>query len=137
MKKPVMPAITPENFDSCWQFIDRLRRKSRRMCAIARIGGFWANLCLLFSLLFAVNGLIYSRFRGPYHSFLASIPHFSDLWTKISLLLLNPGDTLIAQSLKLTLGAYGISILLFLALALVIVLVYHPRRRPMPPEPNF
>lgn len=132
MKQSAMLPITPDNFDSCWQYIDHLRRNASRKSAIARFGGFLANLVLLFSLLFAVNGLIYSHFRGSYHFFLASIPLFSDLWTKVSLFLLNPGDTLTAQSIKLLLGAYGISILLFLTLALLISLIYHPRRRPVP-----
>ena len=127
-----MPKITPENFDSCWQYIDQLRRSARRKCAIARFGGFWANFFLLFFLLFAANGLIYAHFHGPYHSFLASIPMFSELWTKTSALLLNPGDSLNVQLIKLILGAYGVSILLFLVLALLIALTYHPRRRPVP-----
>lgn len=132
MKKPVMPAITPENFDSCWQFIDRLRRKSRRMNAIARIGGFFANLFFLFSLLFLANGILYNHFHGYYHAFLDSLPVFPQLWAYITQLFLNPGDGLTAEIGKLLPAAYGLSMLLFLALALLIALLYHPRRRQVP-----
>lgn len=132
MKQPAMPPITPENFDACWAITDRLRRKARRMCAIARIGGFLTNLFLLFALLFISVGLIADHVRGSFRMFMTSLPLFPDLWDTITELVLKPGDSLTAQAGKLVLCAYGSSILLFIGLALVIALLYHPRSKPVP-----
>lgn len=132
MKQPAMSPITPENFDSCWTLTDRLRRKSRRMCAIARIGGFLTNLFLLFALLFISVGLIADQVRGSFRMFVTSLPLYPDLWKAITELALKPGDSLTAQAVKLVLCAYGASILLFISLALVIALLYHPRKKAVP-----
>lgn len=132
MKQPAPFPVTEDNFPQCWEYIDRLRRKSRLMCAIAKLGGFLTNLFFLFSLLLMVNGLIYSHFHGSYHWFLRSLPLFSELWEKISALLLSPGDTPVVQAGKLVACAYGASALLFIALALVIALIYHPLRKQLP-----
>lgn len=132
MKQPAPFTVTEDTFPSCWEQIDRLRRKARRMSVIARLGGFLTNLFFLFSLLFLANGLIYAHFHGPYHAFLDSLPVFPELWASITGFLLRPGDSLTAEVLKLLLGAYGISILVFIVLALVIAVIYHPLRRPLP-----
>jgi hypothetical protein len=132
MKQPAMLPITPEDFDTCWALTDRLRRKARRMCAIARIGGFWANLLLLFVLLFISVGLICDHARGSFRVFVTSLPLFPDFWEIITGFVLKPGDSLTAQAVKLVLCAYGSSILLFVGIALVITILYHPRRRPIP-----
>ena len=79
MKQCIPLPITEENFSQCWNSVDCLRRKSRRMSAIARIGGFWSNLTLLFSIFLSVNGLIYANFYGRYHAFLNTVPQFPEI----------------------------------------------------------
>lgn len=132
MKKPVMPAITPENFDSCWQFIDPLRRKSRRMCAIARIGGFFSNLVLMLALVVAVNVLIWLNFQGSYPNFLSAIPGFLKLMELFSAHILKPGDSAQIQALKLMAAAYALAVLVFILQSLLIRLIYHPLKKPVP-----
>ena len=127
-QRPPFP-VTRENLKECWESIDCLRQKARRKAAVAGIGGFLANLFFLFSLLFVVNGLIYSRFEGPYHVFLADLPLFPGCWDYISGLLLKAGDSLPMQAGKLLLAAYGASIALLLLLTLVVSLVYHPKKQ--------
>ena len=121
--------VTRENLKECWESIDCLRQKARRKAAVAGIGGFLANLFFLFSLLFWVNGLIFTWFDGPYHAFLAELHLFNPCWDFVSGLLLKVGDSLQLQAGKLLLVSYGVSIVLFLLLTLVVSLVYHPRKQ--------
>lgn len=132
MKQAALFPVTEENFSQCWDHMDRLRRKARRMCAVAKVGGFFANLYFLFALLLIANGLIFAHFLGSYHRFLDSLPLFPELWEKISSLILRPGDSLAVQALKLLSAAYLSAIALFAVLALVTALLYHPRRKGAP-----
>lgn len=124
--------VTRDNFSSCWEAIDVMRRKSRRKAAISGIGGFWSNLVLLFSLLFIVNGLILSQFDGTYHAFLEDLPWFTDAWNYLAGLLKLADNSLTVVVPKLLLAVYFVSIAVFILLALPIVILYHPRKQPVP-----
>ena len=132
MKQSPQLTVSPENIEQCWYSIDRLRRKSRLMGAISRIGGFFANLVLLFALIIAVNVLIRLNFEGSYPAFLSTIPGFLQLTELLSLHILNPGDSLQLQALKLAGVVYAVAILVFLLLSLLIRFFYHPLKKQLP-----
>lgn len=129
MKQGTSLSFTSEQFEQNWSRIDRLRRKARVMSVIAGTGGFLTNLFFLFSILLTVNGLIYQNCHGSYHTFLGTIPGFSNLWKTLSDFLFLPGDAISTQIGKTLLCIYIVSIILFASLALVIALLYHPRKR--------
>lgn len=124
--------VTPENFSACWDYVDLRRRKARSRAAIAKLGGFLANLVFLLCILLGANGLIYQHFQGPYHTFLAQSHQFTQVWDAAAGLLLNAHDTLAVQVLKLLGASYALSIGVFLVIALVVSLVYHPRKQAEP-----
>lgn len=129
MKQTSPFPVNRDNIASCWAFMDTLRRKSRLMAAIAGIGGFFSNLILLFALIAAANVLIWLNFAGSYPAFLNVIPGFSKLMELLSLYILNPGDSMQLQALKLVGTVYAAVIVLFMLLALLIRVFYHPRKR--------
>lgn len=124
--------VTRDNINTCWIYMDTLRRKSRLMAAIAGIGGFFSHLALLFALIVAANVLIWLHFEGSYPAFLGVIPGFSTLMELLSMYILDSGDSMQIQALKLMGLVYGAAILIFLLLALVIRLLYHSLKRQLP-----
>lgn len=124
--------VTQENFGTCWEYLDALRRKSRLMAAIAGIGGFLSNLFLLFALIAAVNALIWLRFDGTYHAFLGTLPDFPALMELLNTYILNPGNSMQIQALKLAGTAYASAILVFVSLSILIRLLYHPLKKQIP-----
>lgn len=132
MKQTSPFPVTRDNINACWLYMDILRRKSRLMAAIAGFGGFFSNLTLLFTLIIAVNVLIFLNFTGSYPDFLSIIPGFPKLMELLSTYILNPGDSMQIQTLKLLGVVYAAAIWVFMMFALLIRLVYHPRKRQLP-----
>lgn len=132
MKQTSPFPVTRENIASCWAYMDALRRKSRLMAAISGIGGFFTNLLFLFALIVAANVLIRLNFEGSYPAFLSVIPGFSKLMELLDLYILNPGDSMQIQALKLIGTVYAAAIVLFMLLALLIRIFYHPLKRQLP-----
>lgn len=124
--------VTRENMDTCWHYLDTLRRKSRLMAAISVIGGFCSNLTLLLALILAVNVLLWLQFEGAYHTFLSTLPGFPALMELLNSFILNPGDSAAIQALKLVGTAYAAAIGVFILMALVIRLLYHPLKKQLP-----
>ena len=124
--------VTPENFSVCWDYVDVRRRKARSRAAIAKVGGFIANLVFLLCILLGANGLIYQHFHGPYHAFLAQSDLFTRIWDSVAGLLLTAADSLPLQAVKLLGASYVLSTVVFLMIALVVSLVYHPRKQAEP-----
>lgn len=131
MSKSTPFPITEENFPQCWEYIDHQRRRARKQATIANVGGFLSQMTLLLSLLFFIHGLICRYMDGGYSHFLWSIPFFSEIWGKISLLL-SPDSNLLGDVVKLAILAYLTAILVFLIVYGVLFLLYHPRKKATP-----
>jgi len=132
MTKEDLFPITEETFPDYWYRVDALRRKARQKAAAAKIGGFLSNTVFLFVLLFFANGLLVSHTHGSYCDFLGSIPWFIQPWNRVSKVLLQPGNTLWQDGIRLFLAAYAAGIVIFAVITGLILLVYHPRKKEVP-----
>lgn len=132
MEQNVPFPVTPENFQLCWDFVDKKRRQAKVQSAAARIGGFLVTLFFLLTLIFFGCGLILERFDGSFCDFLNSLDVFRSLWDPCADLLIQSEADLIWDICRVLGCAYAAAWLVFALLDGLVHLIYHPRREAIP-----